>query len=135
MHWLKKAGNFIQDRLDAALDDYGLSAAQLAVLHSLVQADEPLPLGQLADRLGCVKSNVTQLIDRLEAGGLVQRVRDEVDRRSIRAAITEAGQQRYRLADEAEGKVNQELLENLSHDEQTQLSLFLEKLVAHKQIS
>ena len=31
--------------------------------------DEPLPLSQLAERCSCVRSNITQLVDRLEADG------------------------------------------------------------------
>ena len=50
------------------------SAHKLAALHHLTQAGESLPLGQLAERLSCVKSNVTQLVDRLEADGLDSKV-------------------------------------------------------------
>jgi hypothetical protein len=42
----------------------------------------------------CVRSNITQLVDRLEADGLVSRVEDPRDRRSVRAAITPLGRER-----------------------------------------
>jgi len=32
----------------------------------LVQLGEPVPMGQLAERLGCDPSNVTSLVDRLD---------------------------------------------------------------------
>src|SRR5713226_9070231 len=78
-------------RLDAALERKGLSTAKFGALQVLAGSDEPLPLGQLAERLACVKSNITQLVDRLEADGLVQRVLDPEDRRSKRAALTSEG--------------------------------------------
>jgi DNA-binding MarR family transcriptional regulator len=62
----------------------------------LAKSADPLTLGDLADRLTCVRSNITQLIDRLEAGGLVKRVEDASDRRSVRAAITPLGRELQR---------------------------------------
>lgn len=78
-----------------ALSHTGLSLAKLGALRHLAEANEPLPLGQLAERIACVKSNVTQLVDRLEADGMVRRMPDPADRRSVRAIITELGQTRY----------------------------------------
>jgi DNA-binding MarR family transcriptional regulator len=45
--------------------------------------------------MACVRSNMTQLIDRLEADKLVRRVDDPGDRRSIRAELTKEGRERY----------------------------------------
>src|SRR5690606_35352873 len=65
--------------------------ARFGVLAQLAEAGEPLPLGVLAERLSCVRSNVTQLVDRLEADGLVRRVPDPSDRRSVLAELTSDG--------------------------------------------
>src|SRR3981189_515570 len=83
------ASSVLESRLEARLSDVGLSLAKLAALNRLTEAGESLPLGQLAERLSCVKSNVTQLVDRLEADGLVSRTADPNDRRS-RLAIPPA---------------------------------------------
>ena len=40
---------------------------------ALMQLSSPLPMSELASRLGCDSSNVTGLVDRLEAGKLVAR--------------------------------------------------------------
>jgi DNA-binding MarR family transcriptional regulator len=42
-----------------------------------------------------VRSNITQLVDRLEAEALVERVDDPHDRRVIRAQLTPLGKERY----------------------------------------
>ena len=81
----------LESRVEAKLSEIGLSLAKLAALHRLSEAGESLPLGQLAERLSCVKSNVTQLVDRLEADGLVSRAADPNDRRSRLAVLTDAG--------------------------------------------
>jgi DNA-binding MarR family transcriptional regulator len=42
-----------------------------------------------------VRSNVTQLADRLESDGLMRRVDDPTDRRAIRAVITPLGVEKH----------------------------------------
>src|SRR6187402_3180261 len=81
----------LEGRVEARLSEIGLSLAKLAALHRLSEAGESLPLGQLAERLSCVKSNVTQLVDRLEADGLVRREPDPHDRRTRLAVLTLSG--------------------------------------------
>jgi DNA-binding MarR family transcriptional regulator len=62
------------------------------VLWSLEQAPEQrLRLHELADAMIIQRSNLTRLIDRLEAQGLVCRRSCPSDRRGAYAAITEAG--------------------------------------------
>jgi DNA-binding MarR family transcriptional regulator len=96
----------MEAQLESALGQVGLSLAKFGVLAKLAEAGEPLALGCLADRCSCVRSNMTQLVDRLEADLLVERVDDPNDRRSIKASLTPEGRSRHengvRLLDEAE---------------------------------
>jgi len=85
----------IEERADTALAKVGLSLPKLGVLWVLSSADQPLALSELARCNKCVRSNMTQLVDRLEADGLVRRVNDPDDRRIRRAALTAAGRQAY----------------------------------------
>src|SRR5690348_5700518 len=71
----------------AALD---LAPAQARALHEL-DLDRPLSMRELAERLKSDPSNVTGLIDRLEARGLVERRPDPTDRRIKGLALTPAG--------------------------------------------
>jgi DNA-binding MarR family transcriptional regulator len=52
---------------------------------------EPMRMGEVAETLGCLRSSVTALVDRLEAAGLVRREVDPDDRRAKRLALTEKG--------------------------------------------
>ena len=88
------AARAIEHRMEAALEIVELSSPKFAVLTILVDADDALTLSELAARSSCVRSNMTQLIDRLEADGLVRRVDDPHDRRSVRAELTVLGRQR-----------------------------------------
>jgi len=91
---LLQAAHAIESRLEQALGEVGLSGAKLAALTQLVEADEPISLGELAAQCACVRSNITQLVDRLEAEKLVRRLDDPADRRSLRAQITPLGRER-----------------------------------------
>jgi DNA-binding MarR family transcriptional regulator len=95
---LLDAARAVEARAEGALAEVGLSLAKLGALRHLVLAAEPLTLTQLAERHCCGKSNVTQLVDRLEADGFVARVSDPVDRRTVRATVTPAGHAAYERA-------------------------------------
>ena len=118
----------LESRVEARLSDVGLSLAKLVALHRLTEAGESLPLGQLAERLSCVKSNVTQLVDRLEADGLVNRTADPNDRRSRLAVLTDAGRSAYAKGSEIQTQAERELFGVLTQDESDKLHELLGKL-------
>ena len=91
---LVHAAHRVEARLEEALAGVGLSIAKFEPLSVLVSQDRPISLSQLAEKLTCVRSNVTQLMDRLEADGLVKRADDPADRRAVRAEVTALGRKR-----------------------------------------
>lgn len=93
---LLETAEAVEARMEAAVSPAGLSMAKLAVLDILAEAEGPLPLSALAERQHCVRSNITQLVDRLEADGLVRRRADPEDGRSVRATLTPAGERAHR---------------------------------------
>jgi DNA-binding MarR family transcriptional regulator len=108
MFSLLHAAQALEGHLEEAFGAVGLSMARFGVLDQLVRAGEPLALGELAARLSCVRSNMTQLVDRLEADGLVRRVNDPDDRRCIRAELTAAGRERQSAGAEQLAKAQAE---------------------------
>ncbi|MCL7377216.1 MarR family winged helix-turn-helix transcriptional regulator [Streptomyces sp. 35G-GA-8] len=70
---------------------HSLTGAQARVLGLL--SLEPLPMRGIARKLKCEPSNVTGIVDRLEARGLVERRPDPADRRVKLAAPTEEGRE------------------------------------------
>jgi len=72
-----------------ALAPLGLSRAQSRVVRLL--ANGPLRMATIAERLAVVPRTVTDLVDGVEAAGLVRRHPDPVDRRSILVALTAEG--------------------------------------------
>jgi DNA-binding MarR family transcriptional regulator len=106
---LLRAARNVQDRLEATLDTVGLSPAKYQALEALVVAGGSLPLSELAGKLGCVRSNITQLADRLESDGLVKRVDDPNDRRAILAVVTPLGADRQKAGEAAIGAFQESL--------------------------
>ncbi|MGE3277680.1 MAG: MarR family winged helix-turn-helix transcriptional regulator [Vicinamibacterales bacterium] len=125
---LMHAAGVAHERVEVRLADLNLSLAKLGALRALHEAGAALPLGQLADRLACVKSNITQLVDRMEADGLVRREADPGDRRSKLAVLTPAGQALYQQGERRRIEAEQELFAGLSADEAEQFGALMEKL-------
>src|SRR5688572_27352719 len=120
----------VESRLEAALEPAGLSLAKFGVLAQLSAAGEPLPLSTLAERRACVRSNITQLVDRLEADGLVRRSDDPKDRRSVRAELTDEGRARYEDGLKALKTAERELFAPLDNPERDKLLELLAALRA-----
>lgn len=77
-------------RLLAALARLDLTFMQAKALQ-LLRPGEERAMGDLAEALLCDASNVTGIIDRLEARGLVERRSSHRDRRVKAIALTSAG--------------------------------------------
>lgn len=101
-------------------DAHGLSEGRLAVLFRLYRCGD-LPLGDLADALDSTPRNITGLVDHLERDGLVERVPDPNDRRSVRARLTESGRERIKSIWK-EGLTRQsEIVKGITKDELARL--------------
>jgi DNA-binding MarR family transcriptional regulator len=103
---------------------HGLTGAQAALLRSL---DRPRPMRAVADHLRCDPSNVTGLIDRIEARGLVERTPDPADRRVRLLALTERGRA-VRAGLEAELVVQVASASTLGPDEAAGLLALLDRI-------
>jgi DNA-binding MarR family transcriptional regulator len=88
----------VHSHLGAAAAEFELAPAQAFALGEL-DLDRPVAMRELAGRLKCDPSNITGLIDRLEARGLVERQAHPSDRRVKYVVLTANGRAlRDRLA-------------------------------------
>jgi DNA-binding MarR family transcriptional regulator len=72
------------------LDALEITYPQYLVLSALWQVDGQ-SIGAIAERLGLDSSNVTPLVKRMEAAGLVSRLRNPADERQVVVSLTDAG--------------------------------------------
>ncbi len=118
---LMHAAGAVEKRLEEALDGVGLSLAKFGALSFLVRADGPLSLSECAAKMTCVRSNITQLVDRLEADGLVRRVENPVDRRGVMAAATPLGIERQAAGAKLVDEVKSQFAKTLSGVDRAEL--------------
>ena len=79
-------------RIPSVAADFGMSPMCVNVFRILEPGAE-LPMSALAGSVGCDASNVTGIVDRLEARGLIERRDSPGDRRVKLIALTDEGAQ------------------------------------------
>jgi DNA-binding MarR family transcriptional regulator len=90
------------DALDGALSETSLSGATLEALSELADAPEPLAPRELARRLSCTFAEMAELLDDLDAQGLIER-------RGTGVGLTPLGQESQRSAAERVRAAQQEI--------------------------
>jgi len=83
----------LMSHYDAKLAKLHLTLPQALLLRQLGDA---LPMNEAAGKLHCDPSNVTGIVDRLEARGLIERQHVATDRRVKQLALTAAGRRMRR---------------------------------------
>ncbi len=104
-----------------------LSFAQYNVLRILRGAGpEGLTCGGVSERLVQHDPDVTRLLDRLEKRALIERHRDQKDRRVVRTAITQGGLELLAQLDAPVDALHEQQLGHLSESRLTDLITLLE---------
>jgi DNA-binding MarR family transcriptional regulator len=92
----------LQSAVDTALRPHGLTFARYEALVLLFFSKRgSLPMRVMGQRLQLHPTSVTNIVDRLEADGLVKRIAHPTDRRTTLVEITETGRQRRAAATQA----------------------------------
>jgi len=114
--------------MDKRMESVGLTDAQWTPILHLASGE-----GRTAAELSrnCLQSpgGMTRMLDRLEAKGLVERVRSRNDRRVVNLVLTEEGLSAARFVPDILREVNEQALENLSADEARQLKSLLQRVL------
>ncbi len=87
---LELSRTHLRERLAATIAAFDLSLPQAQALEVL-EPGRPVPMRDLAASLKCDASNITGIVDRLEARGLVQRQAAPGDRRVKALVVTDKG--------------------------------------------
>jgi DNA-binding MarR family transcriptional regulator len=99
---IMRAHQIILARTEEALRPFDLTFARYEALVLLAFSRQgALPMGKMGDRLMLHPTSITNIIDRLERQGLVQRAAHPTDRRTTLAEITDDGRRVVDKATEA----------------------------------
>ncbi|MGW6300054.1 MarR family winged helix-turn-helix transcriptional regulator [Peribacillus butanolivorans] len=124
---LRYVSSCLKQRGREILSEYKITIPQFLALQWLFEAGD-MTIGELSTKMFLAFSTTTELIDRMEKHQLVQRVKDEKDRRVVRIHLLEEGE---RIIEEVIKKRQQYLsgvLVNFSESDIVSLSGTLAKL-------
>jgi DNA-binding MarR family transcriptional regulator len=120
----------IHRMLDDTLAEQGLSHGEWSLLGKLHCAPEQRRSpGELVTMLDLSSGAMTNRLDRLEQAGLVRRLPDPTDRRSIQVELTDAGRTRYQESVAAQAAKEAIVGAALGPEEQVQLNALLRCLM------
>jgi DNA-binding MarR family transcriptional regulator len=115
----------LTNRVNQALDTQLVKAHEVMMteLFAMLALCDGSPMGmriqELTDRLGMEQSSVSRLTTRLQAKGLIERVKCDYDRRGVYCAITPAGRELATKAEQTLTKTLTETLDVAAFDEHT----------------
>jgi len=117
--------NWIQSHQNSFFKPYGISPQQYNILRILKGAKKPLKVQTIKERMIERAPNATRLMDKLCAKEMIDRKACPVDRRVVHISITKNG---LNLLEQISVEFKEDILENLSLEEASQLSDLLDKI-------
>lgn len=116
--------------IEAVFERHGLTSGEFDVLSSLLRAGPPYTLRptELYNALMITSGGLTGRLTRLEYAGMIERPANPDDARSSLVRLTRKGLEVARTAIQEDMKVEAELLECISPDDQETLAALLAKL-------
>jgi DNA-binding MarR family transcriptional regulator len=122
-----RTADVLLQRIAAVLKPFKLSHSQYNVLRILRGAGpEGLACREISERMITRDPDITRLLDRLEARGLLTRTRDQKDRRVIMAHITPEGRRLLEALDQPIAEVDRQPLQHLGEQRLRTLIRLLE---------
>ena len=121
---LLRSADVIWDASRTFFSGWDLGPSQFNVLNLLYGNEQGLSQTELSRELIMHRSNITGLVDRLEARGLVQRKDEKSDRRAYRVVLTPAGERLmkeilpsyYRNSEDLFGDLSEKRIRELMSD-------------------
>lgn len=124
---MMRTTSMLKRRLEAVVQDEGITAKQYNILRILRGSKEPLPVMEIADRVIEVEPGITRMMARLETKELIRRVRSSEDGRRVDCTITKKGLDILSRLDDPIVRFETKALGDLSTEELTQLIFLLAK--------
>jgi DNA-binding MarR family transcriptional regulator len=117
--------------MDQVLSEQELTMEQYLVLTTIKYHDAPIRITDVARWLERSTNSVTMIVDRMVKAGLLRRVRDRSDRRTVNVFLTSKAENALKLVNPAAWEFMQQGMSPLSYkDKRAFASLF--KMINHK---
>lgn len=125
---LRRIAGIIKRNGRKILKNYPITSPQFIALQWVIDRDN-LTIGELSNKIGLAFSTTTDLVDRMEKNGLVERIRDTSDRRVVRVVALEKGKTIIKEVISKRQEYLGEVMSNLSEDEKETISKSLHLLL------
>ena len=125
---LRQVYSLILKCQDQVFGEYGLTTEQHTLLMAVRNIDGPVRITDIGRWLDRTPNSVSMLVDRMVKAGLVRRVRDRKDRRTVFVSMTAKAEKAYAPATTAGWALIQEILSPLSNEDKRTLTRLLELL-------
>lgn len=133
MFALIKTGHWLTDSVTRELKEYSIYEPQFNVLRILQGAKgKPISVNKILESMIQRSSNITRIVDKLEAKGLVERTLCPIDRRKMDIIITEEGSQLLKKLNKKVENFHRPMMENLNEEELDTLEKLILKLRGEK---
>jgi DNA-binding MarR family transcriptional regulator len=129
-HQIVNLTALLRREVEARMVEHGLTDAQWKPLLMLATARATTAF-ELAREMCIDAGAVTRMLDRLEAKGLVERLRSEADRRVVHLHLTPAGEEAAAKVPHVLASVNNDFLRGFSETEWKQMGRLLGRMVAN----
>jgi DNA-binding MarR family transcriptional regulator len=113
----------------ASLSAWDVTPSQMRAVRTLTSRDEGMRSSELAQHLRIAPRSATEVVDALEAKGLVHRSPDPTDRRATLVALTPRGLDLMEEVRRARGLESERLFERLSRTDRAHLARILRQLL------
>ena len=117
----------LRKETERALSAWQITVPQISVLALLADAERPLSVTRLAWLLLQESPSITGLVDRMCERGLVERLKDPLDRRKVLVKLTDRGRQAHDDVRTSATAVSDEIFGVLSHKDRATLKELLQK--------
>ncbi len=129
VHEIIRTGHWITDSISKELKEFGIYEPQYNVLRILREAKgEPISVNTILEQMVQRSSNVTRIVDKLTAKGLVERKLSDKDRRKMDILITNEGKTFLKKLDDKVYQFHKPMMNNLNTEEKETLRRLIKKL-------
>ena len=129
IHQIITVGHWITDQVSKELKEFGITEPQYNVLRTLKEANgKPATVQDILEKMVQRSSNVTRIVDKLIAKGLVDRKECPSNRRKVDITLTPSGFKFLKKLDKKVEALHQPLMKNLSGEELSTLKKLIQKL-------
>ena len=124
-----KASRQLKNKLDKALMEFDITAAQFSVIIQIYSSKQPITAAEIAERLGSDRPTISGIINRLTKKEIVLKVSNPQDKRSSYLEIYKKSNELVENIISISDKLTADIFSIYSKEEGKELTKMIKKLI------